>query len=276
MSNLSISRRSFLAASAAAPLLSAAKKKIPVGLEMYSVRDRLKDDLNGTIDAVAKMGYQGVEFYSPYMTWTADQAKDVRKRMDDLKIQCFSTHNGQNSLTKDIDKAIELNNILGSKYVILASANAKTLDDWKKVAYTLNEATVKFKPAGLRTGFHNHHVEWIPIDGKKPMEVLASNTDKSVVLQLDVGTILEAGLDPVAWINQNPGRIVSMHLKEWSKDLGYKALFGEGQTDWKKILDAAEKKGGVEYYLIEQEGSKFTSTETAQKCLENFRKVRPA
>jgi sugar phosphate isomerase/epimerase len=276
MSNLSLTRRSFLAATATAPLLSAAKKKIPVGLEMYSVRDRLTNDLNGTVDAVAKMGYQGVEFYSPYMQWTVDQAKDMRKRMDGLKIRCFSTHNGMNSLTKDIDKAIELNNTLGSKYIILASAGAKTIDDWKKVADTLNEASSKMKSAGLRTGFHNHQTEWKPIDGKKPLEVLADNTDKSVVLQLDVGTALETGNDPVAWINSHPGRIVSMHCKEWSKDTGYQALFGEGEGKWKAIFDAAEKKGGIEYYLIEQEGSKFSSIETAQKCLENFRKVRPA
>lgn len=278
MSNFSLTRRSFLAASAAAPLLTAARKKIPVGLEMFSVRDRLKEDPNGTVDAVAKMGYQGLEFFSPYMSWTPDQAKEMRKRLDGLGIRCFSTHNGLNSLTTDLDKATELNNILGSKFVILASAPAKTLDDWKGVADKLNQASTKLKPAGLRTGFHNHRTEFTPIDGKRPIEVLASNTDKSVALQLDVGTCLEAGSDPVAWINANPGRIASLHCKEWSKDpsIGYKALFGEGEADWKKILDAAEKKGGVEYYLIEQEGSKYSSVETAQRCLAEFRKIRPA
>jgi len=279
MSNNSFTRRSFLAASAAAPLLSAAKKKIPVGLEMFSVRDRLKDDPNGTVDAVAKMGYQGLEFYAPYMSWTPDQAREMRKRLDGLGIRCFSTHNGMNSITTDIDKAIELNNILGSKFIILASAPAKSLDDWKGIADKLNEATKKMKPAGLRTGFHNHLTEFQSKDGgKRPIEVLASNTDKSVVLQLDVGTCIEAGYDPVAWINANPGRIASMHLKEWSKDpaVGFKSLFGEGEANWKAILDAAEKKGGVEYYLIEQEGSRFTSTESAEKCLQAFRKVRPA
>jgi len=278
MSNFSLTRRSFFAATAAASLLSAAKKKIPVGLELYSVRDRLKEDPNGTVDAVGKMGYEGVEFYSPYMTWTAEQTKEMRKRLNGLGMRCFSTHNGMNSLTTDIDKAIEFNKILGSNFVILASAPAKTLDDWKGVADKLNAASAKMKSAGLRTGFHNHKAEFVPIDGKRPMEVLASNTDKSVALQLDVGTCIEAGSDPVAWINANPGRIASLHCKDWSKDpaIGFKSLFGEGEADWKKILDAAEKKGGVEYYLIEQEGSKFSPTETAEKCLAAFRKLRPA
>src|SRR3954451_17130956 len=93
------SRRSFLAASAAAPLGSilAQKKNIPVGLELYSVRNELGKDLKGTVTAVAKMGYQVVEFYAPYFTWTPEQAKENRKLLDDLGIRCLSTHNGPNA-----------------------------------------------------------------------------------------------------------------------------------------------------------------------------------
>ena len=93
------------------------------------------------------------------------------------------------------------------------------------------------------------------------------------MLQLDVGTCLEAGSDPVAWIRANPGRIRSLHLKEWSPDpaKGYKVLFGEGVADWKNIFAAAESVGGVEYYLLEQEGSRFPELETARRCLQSFR-----
>jgi sugar phosphate isomerase/epimerase len=98
-----------------------------------------------------------------------------------------------------------------------------------------------------------------------------------VTLQLDVGTCVEVGYDPVAWVKANPGRIRALHLKEWGAgpDKGYKCLFGEGDAPWKPLLDAAEKVGGAEYYLIEQEGSRYSSLETAEKCLANFRKVRP-
>ncbi|HEU0142155.1 MAG TPA: sugar phosphate isomerase/epimerase, partial [Bryobacteraceae bacterium] len=99
-------------------------------------------------------------------------------------------------------------------------------------------------------------------------------TEKSVVLQLDVGTCLEVGSDPVAWIRKNPGRIASIHLKDWSPDRGYKVLFGEGAAPWKKIFEAAEQTGGVEQYLIEQEGSDYPPMETADRCLANFRKLR--
>jgi len=131
------------------------------------------------------------------------------------------------------------------------------------------------KPQGLRAGFHNHQTEFMPIDGKRPMEVLAANTTKDVVLQLDVGTCLHAGSDPVAWIEKNPGRIVSMHCKDWSPDpdKAYKVLLGEGVAPWKKLFRAAQKTGGIEYYLIEQEGSAYPPFETAERCLATFRKL---
>ena len=280
MSPDSVSRRSVLALAAASPLLSAAARgeNIPVGLELYSVRDELAKDPMGTVRAVAKMGYQGVEFYSPYFNWTANQAKDMRKLLDDLGIQCYSTHNGGEAYRpENYQKAIDLNRTIGSKYIVWASAgNPKDLDGWKKVAERLNQGHEAFQKAGLRGGYHNHDLEFRPIAGKRPIDVLAANTDKDVMLQLDVGTCIEAGSDPVAWIQHNPGRIRALHCKDWSPDSGkgYKVLFGEGAADWKKIFAAAESVGGVEYYLIEQEGSAYPPLETVAKCLATIRGIR--
>jgi len=94
-----------------------------------------------------------------------------------------------------------------------------------------------------------------------------------VLLQFDVGTCVEAGSDPVAWINQNPGRIRCVHAKDWSPESGYQALFGEGAVPWARVFEAAKKTGGLEYILIEQEGSRYPALETAQRCLENYRKL---
>jgi len=274
----SLSRRSFLSVAAAAVPAVAARKKVPIGVELYSVRDELKQDLMGTVRAVAKMGYEGVEFYSPYFDWTLDYAKQVRKLLDDLGIKCYSTHNSAASFApENIAKAVELNQIIGSKIVVMASSGrVDGIDGWKKVAERLNQGSEKMKPAGLRAGYHNHQTEFALLDGAKPIEVLAKNTVKDVVLQLDVGTCLEAGSDPVAWIKQNPGRFASIHCKDWSPDpsKGYKVLVGEGSAPWKKIFQAAEKVGGVEYYLIEQEGSAYPPMETIERCLKTFRKLR--
>jgi sugar phosphate isomerase/epimerase len=253
---------------------------IPVGLELYSVREALKKDAEGTVRAVAAMGYQGVEFYAPYFEWSEAQAKQMRKVLDELGIWCYSTHNDQGYFgAKNIALVRELNLILGCKYVVLAWSDPKSgADGWKALADELNSAAEQLEPAGLKVGYHNHQAEWAAVGGQavnqqRPMDVLAKNTKPSVMLQLDVGTCLEAGADPVAWIRANPGRIRSIHCKEWSRDpaVGYKTLFGEGVADWKGIFQAAESVGGVEYYLVEQEGSRFPELETARRCLEAFR-----
>jgi sugar phosphate isomerase/epimerase len=279
-SGKSLSRRTFVTAAGAACFakLGTAAKHIPIGLEMYSVRGELTKDPAGTVRAVAKMGYEVVEFFAPYLSWTVDQAKEMRKLMDDLGIRCSSTHNNQPSFTAEgLPKAAELNKILGSQYVVMASAGrVSDLDGWKKVADQLSDASEKLKPSGLRTGYHNHKPEFVAIEGKTPMQVLAANTPKEVMLQFDVGTCIEAGADPVAWINANPGRINSLHCKDWAPgaDKGYRVLFGEGDSPWPKIFAAAESKGGVEYYLIEQEGSRFPELETAEKCLANWKRMK--
>jgi sugar phosphate isomerase/epimerase len=255
---------------------AAAGSAIPVGLEMYSVRNALAKDPMGTVRAVAEMGYQGLEFFAPYFAWTLAQGKDMRKLLDDLGIRCFSTHNDSGYFAADkLAHARELNLILGSKYTVMASSHETgTLDGWRRVAEVLNETSDQLKPDGLAVGYHNHQTEFLADDrGVRPMDVLAKNTQPSVMLQLDVGTCIEAGSDPVAWIKANPGRIRSMHCKEWSPEVGksYSVLFGEGVAPWKNFFQAAENGGGIEYYLVEQEGSRFPELETAKKCLQAFR-----
>ena len=271
------SRRSFLALITAAPFATVAKAsgQIPVGLELYSVRHDLEKDLMGTVVGVAKMGYQCVEFFAPYYAWTVDYAKQVRKKLDDLSVCCYSTHNSLKSFGADgIGKAIELNQILGAHYVVLAHPGSVSgIDGWKRVADTLNKANDTLAAQGMHAGYHNHDLEWKLVDGQKPVELLAANTDKSIMLQLDVGTCLETGNDPVAWIDKNPGRIRSLHLKDWSPQKSYRVLFGEGIAPWKKIFAAAESTGGAEYYLIEQEGSDYSEMETAERCLAAYRKL---
>ena len=274
-----VTRRRFLAMAGALPLAAstwAQSKKVPVGLELYSVRDDLAKDLPGTVTAVAKMGYQIVEFYSPYFEWTVDKTKEVRKLLDGLGIKCLSTHNGGQALGDALPKAIELNQILGSKYIVQASpGKIADLDGWKALADRLAAASEKLKPLGMAAGFHNHQLEWRPVEGKRPMDILAANTPKDVALQLDCGTCVEVGADPVAWIKANPGRIKSTHLKDWGAAKGYAVAFGEGDVPWKALLDTAEGVGGVEYHLIEQEVSEpGGALAMAQRCLDNYKKMR--
>jgi sugar phosphate isomerase/epimerase len=272
------------ASARAADTTPAPKKKIPIGLELYSVRGELSKDLPRTLQTVAKQGYEVVEFYSPYFAWKFPYAKEVRAMLDDLHLKCFSTHNGIGSMTpgETMDRAIELNQILGSHIIVLASPPRVTtgVEGWKKVCEQFTNAAQTFAPHGIAAGFHNHASEWTKVEGDlRAMDIIAANTPKEFVLQLDVGTCVEAGSDPVAWIKANPGRIRSVHLKDWTAgkredEKGYRVLFGEGASPWKEIIAAAEADGGVEYYLMEQEGSRYPEFETAERCLASWRKLR--
>jgi len=194
----SLSRRAFLGMTAALPFaaasLRAAAKNVPVGLELYSVQGALAKDLLGTVTAVGKMGYAVVEFYAPYLNWTPETAKDVRKCLDDAGLKCHSTHNNGQSFTDDgLKKAIDLNQIIGSKNLIMASAPRATgIDAWKGLADQLTSIAAKLKPLGMATGYHNHQVEWRPIDGQRPMDVIAAGTTSQLILAGELAEVIAA------------------------------------------------------------------------------------
>jgi sugar phosphate isomerase/epimerase len=278
------SRRDFLAAATCLPaahwlslpsLESPSAKCIPVGLELYSVRESLKKDPQATVRSVAEMGYECVEFYAPYFDWSEAETRDMRKVLDQLHVHCYSTHNDATSFaSQNLPRLLERNQILGAHYAVMASS--ATIPDaagWKEVADVLNRSAEQLEPKGLKVGYHNHQTEFEPQDGVRPIEILAQHTKPSVMLQLDVGTCLEAGSDPVKWIQANPGRIRSLHLKDWSAKAGYGVAWGQGAADWKAIFAAAESVGGVEFYLIEQEVVHAAELEDAKDCLSAFRKI---
>ncbi len=259
-------------------------KKIPIGLELYAVHTELARDLPNTLQQVARMGYDAVEFYSPYFDWTPAYARDVRRQIDGLGLRCLSTHNHHGAFTPGagLAKAVELNQILGARQVVLGSTPPGIVgaEGWKRFAAQLTAAAGQLGTHGLLAGYHNHEKEWARLDGgERPMDLLAANTPEEFVLQLDVGTCVEAGEDPVAWIRAHPGRIRSVHLKDWAPgteadEKQFRVLFGEGVSPWRAILDAAEAVGGVEIYLMEQEGSRFSEFESVDRCLAAWRRLR--
>src|SRR5688572_19025011 len=281
-----------LASSLAAPARAAdvpasatkSAKPRPIGIELYAVRGELTKNLPATLRTVAEIGYEVVEFYAPYFQWTPVYAKEVRTMTDDLGLKCHSTHNYLISITPGdgMYRAIELNQILGARHLVLSSAGREPrgADAWKKLCEQLTEATNQLLPHGLTAGFHNHQTEWVKVDGDlRIMDLIAANTPKEFVLQFDVGTCMEAGADPVAWIKANPGRIKSLHLKDWAPGAdadqkGYRVLFGEGVTPWAEIITAAETVGGAEFYLMEQEGSRYSEFDTARCCLATWKELR--
>ncbi|MFB3828983.1 MAG: sugar phosphate isomerase/epimerase family protein [Bryobacteraceae bacterium] len=264
-----LSRRAFLGA--AAPVLAASgRPRVPIALELFSLRYQCEEDLEGALRAVARMGYQGVEFYRSYLDFTPERARAVRKLLDGLQLFCAGTHTPPAFLAPDrLPRAIELNHILGSTRIVQASSPRITAaKGWFEVAERLTAASARMRSEGLRAGFHNHAVEFQAVEGKIPWEIVAANTPAEVFLQLDIGSALSAGVDPVSCIRRYPGRSATMHVKDYSPR--GKVLLGEGEAPLTKIFEAAERTGAVECYIIEQEGSE-RPMEAVERCLRNMR-----
>jgi len=302
MSNPSCSRRDFLSRTGAAALLTTSLPALanamesplpsvnyaaavpPIGIELYALRTELARDLPNTLRTTRQLGYELVEFYAPYMSWSLPYAKDVRLMLDDLGLKCRSTHNALTSLVPgdSMTKAIELNQILGTRYVVLASPPFArgSADQYKTLTDQLAASVALLAPHGLMAGYHNHDEEWMPLaNGIRPMDFIANNTPTEFMLQLDVGTCVKAGADPVAWVNTHKGRLRSVHLKDWApgtdaQEKGFRVLFGEGTSPWQSLTSTLESVGGVEFYLMEQEGSRYSEFDTAKRCLETWTTMR--
>jgi sugar phosphate isomerase/epimerase len=259
-------------------------KLLPIGIEMFAVRREQQKDLPNTLRTLKGMGYEAVEFFAPYLSWSFPAAKDVRLLLDDLGLRCHSTHNGFASFTPGdtMTKAIEINQILGARHLVLASPpfRAGSAEEWKRLCAQMTAAADTLRPHGLLAGWHNHDAEWVTLpEGGRVMDLIAANTPQDFVLQLDVGTCVKAGADPVAWVRANPGRIRSCHLKDWapgeeSAEKSYRVLFGEGVSPWRPLMAALEAVGGLEFYLMEQEGSRYSEFDSARRCLEAFKAMR--
>jgi len=277
-SELEINRRDFIKTSAGLAVVAglgcgtAGAKKIPVGLQLYSVRKECEKDFVGTVAAVARMGYQGVEFAGYYNY----DARDLRKLLDDNDLKCCGTHTQLDTLLGDqFEKTVEYNKILGNQYLIvpwLAEEKRKTVQDWIALAGMFNELADKAQSHGMRVGYHNHTFEYQPLEGQLPWDVFALNTNWNVILQFDSGNAGEGGAETLPFLKKYPGRTVTIHLKEFSKT-NKKAILGEGDVPWPEVFKVCETIGGTEWYIIEEEKDVYPPLQCVEMCLQNFRKI---
>jgi sugar phosphate isomerase/epimerase len=284
---MAISRRDFLAAAASAAALRAQKRKhIPVGLLIYAVLADWKKDFDGTLSAVAKMGYEGVEL-TQYESWTPARAKEVRTLLDGLKLKVLATHTEPEFFVPG-DKMkgmIELNHVLGTQSVCcvrgLGTAptgigyHAKAtseVDAWKELTDVLQSAAQTLKRNKMACSFHNHAVEFQAKDGVKPIDILAKSKD--LVFHIDVNVCRRAGADPVAFMKQYPGKTECLLLTDGPPDDNRHApIFGKGDTQWKDVFATAEGVGGVKYYLLTHGATDLTPLETVKKDLEQYKMI---
>lgn len=258
-----LSRRSFLSASAAslaAIRLHADPLGQPIGCQTYPVREMLGKDIPGGLKQLASIGYRMIEMCSPpgyekagYAPFLKYKASELRQVIKDAGLGCESCHFNFGELKNNLDERIAFAKELGLKQMILASfglPRQATLSDWAKACDDLNKVGEKTLKAGLQTGFHNHAGEFEKIDGVLIYDEMLRRLDaKLVKMQFQV-SVISLGYEAATYMNQYPGRYLSLHLQDWSASEKKQVPVGKGVVDWPKLF-AAARKAGVKNYFVE-------------------------
>lgn len=234
--------------------LARPKKKSDIGiaLQLYSVRGDCAKDFDKTLEAVAKMGFDAVEFagYHSY----ANDPEGLRKRLDSLGLKAAATHIGTKNLTGDIlPKTIDFHQTIGCKYLIVpGDGRFWNPQGSKELAAIFNAADAKLRPLGMACGYHNHKNEFKKEGNKTYWDLFAERTSDNVVLQQDVGWTVAAKLNPAAYIWKYPGRSQVIHCKPTVVGEGI-PIVGQDSVPWTQVFEACQAVGKTEWYTIEQE-----------------------
>jgi sugar phosphate isomerase/epimerase len=244
-------------------------KKIPISVQVYSVRNAAAKDLAGTLAKIAKLGYDGVEFAGYYN----HDAKDIRKMLDDSGLKCSGTHTGIGQLRGDnFEKTAEIHKALGTKFMIVPGGIDNYLHDVEKskeIAAEFNEIAKKARTFGLSVGYHAHGGDAKLIDGTPAWERLFDATNREVVMQMDIGNYKDGGGDPYKMIEKFRGRSKTVHLKESGQ--GH-PIIGSGTVDWKRVFTLCETIGGTEWYVVEDEVT-ADNFDRIEKCIIALREM---
>jgi sugar phosphate isomerase/epimerase len=244
-------------------------KAIPVGVQLYSVREEAAKGLPSVLEAIGKMGYKGVEF-AGYYGWEKNP-KSLRKLLDHNGLKCCGTHTDLDSVTGEALKATaELHHALGNKFLIVPSLSANEARGWEELAKRFNEIAARAGALGMRVGYHAHAGDFKKFDGRTSWEIFFDNAHKNVIMQLDTGNCMQGGGDPVAMLKRYPGRSTTVHLKEFGGPEN--AVIGQGRVPWSEVFEICETAGGTEWYIVEHETGPDPIGDI-KGCLEGLRKM---
>jgi sugar phosphate isomerase/epimerase len=263
-------RRCFLKTSAAVSVYAlmatrqglASPFGLPLGLELYSVREELPKDYAGTLKKVAALGYREVEAAGFF----GHSAAEVKQAMSDAGLRCVSAHYPSDQLSTKLDEILDFHKTLGAEYIVCSYPGHKnppapgaehsfSLEDWRWNAEQFNHYGKKVKAAGFRFGYHNHTPEFVVVDGVTPYDELMRLTDPALVtFEMDCGWVVVGGGDPVALLKKYSNRVSMLHVKDFQPGVTppHAAQLGQGRIDYKPIF-AAAKSAHIKHYFVEQE-----------------------
>lgn len=240
--------------------------KLPVGFQVWTIKDQLISDFAGTLKKMAALGYKTVEMCSPpgyessgFGPLISMKAKEMRKIVEDSGLHFESTHYGMHELVNNLDERIAFALESGQKQMILSSfglpENA-TMDDWMKAADTLNEAGRKMKKEGIQAGYHNHHMEFEKLNGLLIYDSLLEKLDPVYVKMQFQVAVISVGYKAADYFRKYPGRFISAHLADWSPVDKKNVAIGKGIVDWKEFF-AAAGTAGLKNIFVEMEPDTF-------------------
>jgi sugar phosphate isomerase/epimerase len=254
-----MNRRKFLgtvtAAGILAPRLSWAadgRKIEKIGLQLYTVRNQMKEDFDGTLAKVAGIGYREVEFAGYFER----SPKDVKASLDRAGLVSPSAHFDASYLGDKWPGVLESARVIGQQYVVCSSVEEKLRQQpggWPRIAEMFNQAGETARKAGIQFAYHNHSFEFTPIEGKLPYDILLNGTDPSLVkMEMDLYWAVNAGADPLAYFNRYPGRFSLVHVKGRDKSGNMDAVAADNSIDWKSLF-AQSEKAGIRHYFVEHD-----------------------
>jgi sugar phosphate isomerase/epimerase len=271
------SRRRFVAQASAAALYAATNRSVahatplglPLAIQLYSVRQQLPQDFQGTLQQVANAGFREVESAGYF----GKSAAEVKQALQKSGLHCVSSHHSHADLRQKFDELLAFDKEIGVSYFICSSptfreplpagapadSRAMTLDDWRWNAEQFNKMAEKTAALGIRFGYHNHVHEFEPINGTVPyMELLRIMDPAKTTLELDCGWAMVAGIKPQDLMRDHPNRFSMLHIKDFKDPAaGLKGAkvteLGKGDIDYRPIFQQAAKTQKIRHAFVEQE-----------------------
>lgn len=244
--------------------------KLPIALQLYSVRDETEKDMLGTLGKVAGMGYTGVEFAG----FRGIPAKEMRAELSKLGLKAVASHTGLQLLKEKLDEEIEYNLEIGNKYIICPMNKCEPMDEFLKAAEFFNTVGEKCRANGLSFGYHNHDFEFQKVNGEYYLDALFSRVSPAnLTAEIDTGWVFYAGIDPAEYIGKYKGRCPLIHVKDFlTRGERTFTEIGNGIIDTRAIIKAAEA-AGTEWVIVEQDHSSRSTLESAKICFDNLSKL---